>query len=99
MNEILRQDRKQIILIGISTGYWKNSYTGDNFSTINILYTKDDDPITYMLKTVLFSGSKNDSKMLLTATNFRHDSSYILFVLGHCINLVVHHSIEDCMQI
>ncbi|CAF3370412.1 unnamed protein product [Rotaria socialis] len=59
MNEILRKELKQVKLISISIDYWKNSYTGDNYLTISIHYRKDNNPATYMLKTILFSGTKS----------------------------------------
>ena len=37
--------------------------------------------------------------MLLIAVNFCYDSIHILLYLGHCINFVVQHSIEDCVEI
>jgi len=45
-------------LIGISTDCWKNSGTGENYLTINIHYSKNQETVTYMLKTVIFEQSK-----------------------------------------
>ncbi|CAF2122290.1 unnamed protein product, partial [Rotaria magnacalcarata] len=66
MNEILRQELKQVKLIGISTDYWKSSYTGDNYLTINSHYRKDNNPVTYMLKNILFSGTKSGENTVRT---------------------------------
>ena len=39
--ETLKDDLSQVKRIGISAGYSKNTYTSDNYSTINLHYTKD----------------------------------------------------------
>ncbi|CAF0805222.1 unnamed protein product [Rotaria sp. Silwood1] len=40
MNDVLREDLKEVKLISLSIDYWKNSYTGNNCLTVNIRYTK-----------------------------------------------------------
>ena len=94
MNEILRQDLEQTKLIGISTDYWKNSYTGDNFLTINIHYTKDEHLITYMLKTILFTGSKNGEntlrtiKMVLKSYGIDPENKHIIYLTDNASNFI-----------
>ena len=58
LRRLLMDDLKQVKLIGISTDYWKNSGTGDNYLKINIHYSKDEKCLTYMLQTSLFDQSK-----------------------------------------
>jgi hypothetical protein len=94
MNEILRKDLEQTKLMGISTDYWKNSYTGDNFLTINIHYTKNDNPITYMLKTVLFSGTKSGEntyrtiKLVLKSYDIDPDNTHIIYLTDNASNFI-----------
>ncbi len=94
MNEILRQDLKEVKLFGISTDYWKNTYTGDNFLTINIHYTKDNNLVTYMLKTVLFSGIKNGEntlrtiKFVLKSYGIDPESTNIIYLTDNASNFI-----------
>ena len=94
MNEILREDLEKIKLFGISTDYWKNSYTGDNFLTINIHYTKDENLTTYMLKTILFSGSKNGEntlraiKMVLRSDSIDPENKHIIYLTDNASNFI-----------
>jgi hypothetical protein len=94
MNEILRKDLENVKLIGISTDYWKNSYTGDNFLTINIHYTKNDRPVTYMLKTILFTGTKTGEntlrtiKLVLKAYDIDPDSTEIIYLTDNASNFI-----------
>ena len=94
MNEILRRDLEETKLFGISTDYWKNAYTGDNFLTINIHYTKGENLITYMLKTVLFTGSKNGENTLRTIKFFLKsygidsEKSHIVYLTDNASNFI-----------
>jgi hypothetical protein len=94
MNEILRRDLEQVRLIGISTDYWKNTYTGDNYLTINIHYTKEDKPVTFMLKTVLFSGSKSGEntvrtiKLVLRSYDIDPETTHIIYLTDNASNFV-----------
>jgi hypothetical protein len=94
MNEILRPDLKEVKLFGISTDYWKNTYTGDNFLTINIHYTKDNNLVTYMLKTVLFSGIKNGEntlrtiKFVLKSYGIDPESTNIIYLTDNASNFI-----------
>jgi hypothetical protein len=94
MNEILRNDLEKVKLIGISTDYWKNSHTGDNFLTINIHYTKDDKPVTYMLKTILFTGTKSGEntirtiKLVLKGYDIDPDATHIIYLTDNASNFI-----------
>ncbi|CAF3555851.1 unnamed protein product [Rotaria socialis] len=94
MNEILRQELKQVKLIGISTDYWKSSYAGDNYLTINIHYTKDNNPVTYMLKNILFSGTKSGEnnvraiKIILKSYDIDPEETHIIYLTDNALNFI-----------
>ncbi|CAF3499610.1 unnamed protein product, partial [Rotaria sp. Silwood2] len=94
INKILRQDLERVKLIGISTDYWKGNCSGDTYLTINIHYTKDDDLMTYMLKTILFSGTKSGEntiqtiKMVLKSYDIDPDGKHIIYLTDNASNFI-----------
>ncbi|CAF3509857.1 unnamed protein product [Rotaria socialis] len=94
MNEILRQELKQEKLISISTDYWKISNTADNYLTINIHYTKDNNPVIYMLKIILFSGTKSGEnsaraiKIILKSYDIDPEETYIIYLTDNASNFI-----------
>ncbi|CAF4651150.1 unnamed protein product [Rotaria sp. Silwood1] len=67
--QILKEDFKTVKLVGVSSDLWKNRYTSDNYLTINLHYIKDKKPITFMLSTLLFVGSKTGDNIVRMMKN------------------------------
>ncbi|CAF3745715.1 unnamed protein product [Rotaria sp. Silwood1] len=67
--QILKEDLKNVKLVGVSSDFWKNCYTSDNYLTINLHYTKDKKPITFMLSTLLFIDSKTGDNIVRMMKN------------------------------
>ncbi|CAF1248926.1 unnamed protein product [Rotaria sp. Silwood1] len=94
MNDIWREDLKEVKLIEISTDYWRNSYTNENFLTINIHYTKSDNPVTYMLKTLYFSGTKSGEntiriiKSVLRSYGLDQDDKHVIYLTDNASNFI-----------
>jgi Hermes transposase DNA-binding domain/BED zinc finger len=91
---ILKNDLQNVKLIGVSTDYWKNSGTSENYLTVNIHYTKNEQNITYMLRTSLFDQSKtgdNTKKKIfsiLSSYDIDPDKYHIIYVTDNGSNLV-----------
>jgi hypothetical protein len=94
LKDILKNDLQGVKLIGISADYWKNSGTSDNYLTINIHYSKNEQMITYMLSTCLFEQSKTGdntkSKIFLVLSSYGIDPDefHIVYVTDNGSNLV-----------
>ncbi|CAF3828633.1 unnamed protein product [Rotaria sp. Silwood1] len=104
MNDIWREDLKEVKLIEISTDYWRNSYTNENFLTINIHYTKSDNPVTYMLKTLYFSGTKSGEntiriiKSVLRSYGLDQDGKHVIYLTDNASNFISGLKDEDVMM-
>jgi hypothetical protein len=94
LKDILRADLQHVRVIGLSTDYWKNTYTTDNYLTINIHYTKDDRPVTFMLQTSLFVGAKTGEntvrviKAVLCAYGIDPEETHIIYLTDNGSNFV-----------
>ena len=94
LKETLLKDLKAVKIIGLSSDYWKNTYTGENNLTINIHYTKEDVPVTFMLETSAFAGSKTGEntvrviKAALSSYGIDPDSSHIIYLTDNASNFV-----------
>ncbi|CAF0804921.1 unnamed protein product [Adineta steineri] len=94
LKDILREDLQHVRLIGLSTDYWKNTYTTDNYLTINIHYTKNDHPVTFMLETRLFVGAKTGEstvrviKAVLNAYGINPEETHIIYLTDNGSNFI-----------
>ena len=64
LKDIICNDLQYVQVIGLSTDYWKNAHATDSYLAINIHYTKDDYPVTFMLQTSLFVDAKTGESTL-----------------------------------
>ncbi|CAF2066345.1 unnamed protein product [Rotaria magnacalcarata] len=84
--ESLKEDFESVKLVGISSDYWKNTYTSDYYLTVNIHYTKDKKPVTFMLNTSIFIGSKTGEatvrtiKSILNSYGIDPDTMHIIYL-------------------
>jgi hypothetical protein len=103
LNKLLTDDLQHVNMIGISTDYWKNSGTGDNYLTINIHYTKNEKCLTYMLRTSLFdqskSGENTRKKILATLASYDIDpgESMVVYVTDNGSNFIC--GLSECIMI
>jgi hypothetical protein len=94
LKDILKNDLQHVKLIGISTDYWKNSGTSDNYLTINIHYCKNEQNVTYILHTSIFEQSKtgdNTKKKIfsiLSSYDIDPDKYHIVYITDNGSNLV-----------
>ncbi|CAF4019369.1 unnamed protein product, partial [Rotaria sordida] len=90
----LKNDINDVKLFGITCDYWKNSYTSDNYLTINIHYGKDGKIKRFMLKTMIFTASKtgeNTWKAIyntLESFGLHPNDSHIIFITDNASNLI-----------
>ncbi|CAF3750639.1 unnamed protein product [Rotaria sp. Silwood1] len=100
----MSRNLKEVKLIEISTDYWRNSYTNENFLTINIHYTKSDNPVTYMLKTLYFSGTKSGEntiriiKSVLRSYGLDQDGKHVIYLTDNASNFISGLKDEDVMM-
>ncbi|CAF1387580.1 unnamed protein product [Rotaria sordida] len=94
LKNILKNDLQDVKLIGISTDYWKNSGTSESYLTINIHYCRNEQNITYMLRTSLFDQSKtgdNTKKKIfstLSSYDINPEKYHIVYITDNGSNLV-----------
>jgi hypothetical protein len=94
LKNILKDDLKNVKLIGLSTDYWKNTGTNESYLTINIHYSKNEQIVTHMLETSLFDQSKtgeNTRKRIfsvLLSYDIDPDIFHIVYVTDNGSNLV-----------
>jgi hypothetical protein len=94
LKEILCDDLQALKIIGVSSDYWKNMCTGDNYLTINIHYTKDACLATFMLKTSLFFGAKTGEntvrviKAALSSFGIDPEMTHIIYLTDNGSNFV-----------
>lgn len=94
LKAILCDDLRHVKVIGVSTDYWKNSYTNDSYLTINVHYTKGDHPVTYMLQTSLFVGAKTGEntvrviKTALSAYGIDPEETHITYLTDNASNFI-----------
>ena len=92
--EILREDLKNVKLVGVSTDYWKNSYTSDYYLTVNLHYTKDSKSTTIMLNTSIFFGSKTGEatvriiKNILNSYGIDPEELHIIYLTDNGSNFI-----------
>jgi hypothetical protein len=67
--DILKEDLKETKLIGISSDFWKNSLTSDNYLTINLHYSKNSKLMLFMLDTSIFCGAKTGEAIVRVIKN------------------------------
>lgn len=94
LKDILCDDLSHVKLIGVSTDYWKNTYTNDNYLTINIHYTKGDNPVTFMLETSQFVGAKTGEntvraiKATLITYGIDPEETHIIYLTDNASNFI-----------
>ncbi|CAF4859520.1 unnamed protein product [Rotaria sp. Silwood1] len=94
LKDILKKDLQEVKLVGVSTDYWKNSGTGENYLTINIHYSKNEQLVTYMLRTSLFDQSKTGEntrkKIFSVLSNYDIDPNnyHIVYITDNGSNLI-----------
>jgi hypothetical protein len=92
--EILKKDLENVKLIAVSTDYWKNFHTSEHYLTVNLHYTKNTKPITYMLNTSLFIGSKTGEntvrmiKNILYSYGINPEEMHIIYLTDNGPNFV-----------
>ena len=94
LKKILHDDLKRVRLIGLSSDYWRNTYKNDNYLTINVHYTKDKNPVTFMLQTNVFVGAKTGEntvrtiKAVLSAYGIDPEETHIIYLTDNASNFV-----------
>ena len=92
--EILKEDLNSVKLIGVSGDYWKNFHTSDLYLTVNLHYTKDKKPVTFMLSTSLFVGPKTGEATVRVIHNVLEsygidpDKMHIIYLTDNGSNFV-----------
>ncbi|CAF1555335.1 unnamed protein product, partial [Rotaria sordida] len=94
LKNILKVDLQGVKLIGISTDYWKNSGTSENYLTVNIHYSKNEKNFTYMLRTSLFDQSKTGDNTrkkifsILSSYGIDPNEYHIVYITDNGSNLI-----------
>ncbi|CAF3882251.1 unnamed protein product [Rotaria sordida] len=94
LKNILKVDLQGVKLIGISTDYWKNSGTSENYLTVNIHYSKNEKNVTYMLRTSLFDQSKTGDNTrkkifsILSSYGIDPNEYHIVYITDNGSNLI-----------
>ncbi|CAF3949970.1 unnamed protein product [Rotaria sp. Silwood2] len=94
LKNMLKNDLQSVKLIGVSTDYWKNSGTSENYLTVNIHYSKNEQLVTYMLRTSLFNQSKTGENTrkkifaILSSYDIDPNHFHVVYISDNGSNLV-----------
>ncbi|CAF4224953.1 unnamed protein product [Rotaria sp. Silwood2] len=94
LKNILKVDLQHVKMVGVSTDYWKNSGTSESYLTINIHYSKNEQNVTYMLRTSLFAQSKTGDNTrqrifsVLLSYDIDPNQHHVVYITDNGSNLV-----------